>query len=39
MTSIYVGNLPYQLAEAELREAFTRFGEVAFSGGLMKEYR
>ncbi|MGD2083660.1 MAG: RNA-binding protein [Chromatiales bacterium] len=28
MTSIYVGNLPYQLEEEELRETFSGFGEV-----------
>ena len=28
MTSIYVGNLPYQLTDDELRQAFTDFGEV-----------
>jgi RNA recognition motif-containing protein len=29
MTNIYVGNLPYQLTEDELREAFLQFGEVS----------
>jgi RNA recognition motif-containing protein len=28
MTSIYVGNLPYQISEDELRDAFTAHGEV-----------
>lgn len=28
MTSIYVGNLPYQLTDDELREAFAPYGEV-----------
>jgi RNA recognition motif-containing protein len=28
MTSIYVGNLPYQLTDDELREAFAAYGEV-----------
>jgi len=28
MTSIYVGNLPYQITEDELRDAFTPYGEV-----------
>ncbi|WP_064000371.1 RNA recognition motif domain-containing protein [Campylobacter iguaniorum] len=26
--NIYVGNLPYRMTEAELREAFSEFGEV-----------
>lgn len=29
MTNLYVGNLPFQITEDELREAFTRFGDVA----------
>ncbi|MEA3412561.1 MAG: RNA-binding protein [Pseudomonadota bacterium] len=29
MTNIYVGNLPYQLTEDELREAFLQFGDVS----------
>lgn len=29
MTSIYVGNLPYQLTEAELRSAFATYGDVS----------
>jgi len=29
MTSIYVGNLPYSATEEELREAFSRHGEVS----------
>jgi RNA recognition motif-containing protein len=29
MTSIYVGNLPYQITEDELRDAFTPYGEVS----------
>jgi RNA recognition motif-containing protein len=28
MTNIYVGNLPYQLSDEELREAFSAHGEV-----------
>ncbi|ANE36235.1 RNA-binding protein [Campylobacter iguaniorum] len=28
MINIYVGNLPYRMTEAELREAFSEFGEV-----------
>ena len=28
MKKIYVGNLPFSATEAELREAFTPFGEV-----------
>ena len=28
MKKIYVGNLPFSTTEAELREAFTPFGEV-----------
>ena len=28
MTSIYVGNLPYQISEDELRDAFAAHGEV-----------
>lgn len=28
MTSIYVGNLPYNITEDELRDAFTPYGEV-----------
>lgn len=27
--NIYVGNLPYAVTDAELREAFSRFGEVS----------
>lgn len=27
--NIYVGNLPFRLAESELREAFEQFGEVS----------
>jgi RNA recognition motif-containing protein len=27
--NIYVGNLPYSVTDADLREAFGRFGEVA----------
>ena len=26
--NIYVGNLPYSITDADLREAFSRFGEV-----------
>jgi len=26
---LYVGNLPFSVTEAELREAFSRFGDVA----------
>ena len=29
MTSIYVGNLPYQITEDELRDAFAAYGEVS----------
>jgi len=29
MTNIYVGNLPYQLTEDDLREAFLQFGDVS----------
>lgn len=28
MLNIYVGNLPYRMSEAELREVFAEFGEV-----------
>ncbi|AII15103.1 RNA-binding protein [Campylobacter iguaniorum] len=28
MINIYVGNLSYRMTEAELREAFSEFGEV-----------
>ncbi|ANE32882.1 RNA-binding region RNP-1 [Campylobacter hyointestinalis] len=28
MINIYVGNLSYRMSEAELREAFSEFGEV-----------
>ena len=27
--NIYVGNLPYSVTDADLREAFSRFGEVS----------
>ena len=27
--NIYVGNLPYDLSESELRDAFANFGEVS----------
>ena len=27
--NIYVGNLPYNITEADLRETFARFGEVS----------
>jgi len=27
--NIYVGNLPYSITEADLRETFSRFGEVS----------
>lgn len=27
--NIYVGNLPYSITDADLREAFSRFGEVS----------
>ena len=27
--NIYVGNLPYSVTEADLRETFSRFGEVS----------
>lgn len=27
--NIYVGNLPYSITDADLRETFTRFGEVS----------
>ncbi|GAB4359851.1 MAG: RNA recognition motif domain-containing protein [Methylohalobius sp. ZOD2] len=29
MKNIYVGNLPYQLSEDELRDAFSQFGDVS----------
>ena len=29
MMNIYVGNLPYSVTDADLREAFSRFGEVS----------
>lgn len=29
MLSIYVGNLPYQITEEELKELFSEYGEVA----------
>lgn len=29
MTSIYVGNLPYQITEDELRDAFAEYGQVS----------
>ncbi len=29
MTNIYVGNLAYDLTEAELQSAFERFGQVS----------
>lgn len=29
MINIYVGNLSYRMSEAELREAFSEFGEVS----------
>lgn len=29
MINIYVGNLSYQVSEAELQDAFAQFGEVA----------
>ena len=29
MTNIYVGNLSFRATEAELREAFSRYGEVS----------
>jgi RNA recognition motif-containing protein len=29
MTNLYVGNLPFQITEEELQQAFARFGDVA----------
>ncbi len=36
--NIYVGNLPYQLTEEELKEVFAEFGEVESSKIIMDKY-
>ena len=36
--NIYVGNLPYQLTEEELKETFEEFGEVESSKIIMDKY-
>ena len=36
--NIYVGNLPYQLTEDELKETFEEFGEVESAKIIMDKY-
>ena len=36
--NIYVGNLPYQLTEEELKETFEEFGEVESAKIIMDKY-
>ena len=36
--NIYVGNLPYNVTEEELREAFSEFGEVSSVNVIMDKY-
>ena len=36
--NIYVGNLPYNVTEEELREAFSEFGEVSSVSVIMDKY-
>ena len=36
--NIYVGNLPYQLTEEELKEIFDEFGEVESAKIIMDKY-
>ncbi|MBL7110906.1 MAG: RNA-binding protein [Bacteroidales bacterium] len=36
--NIYVGNLPYQITEEELKEVFGEFGEVESSKIVMDKY-
>jgi RNA recognition motif-containing protein len=36
--NIYVGNLPYQLSEDELKEIFDEFGEVESAKIIMDKY-
>lgn len=36
--NIYVGNLPYELAEEDLRQAFEAFGEVSSVNIIMDKY-
>jgi RNA recognition motif-containing protein len=36
--NIYVGNLPYNVTEEDLREAFSEFGEVSSVNVIMDKY-
>jgi len=36
--NIYVGNLPYNVTEEELKEAFSEFGEVSSVNVIMDKY-
>ncbi len=36
--NIYVGNLPYQISEEELKEVFDEFGEVESAKIIMDKY-
>jgi len=36
--NIYIGNLPYNVTEEELREAFSEFGEVSSVNVIMDKY-
>jgi RNA recognition motif-containing protein len=38
LMNIYVGNLPYQLTEDELKETFEEFGEVESAKIIMDKY-